>query len=474
MIGNHLFYIIYITIKRDCNGQSDQKLLSHYSGGYFMCAKPFSAFFGSNHNKKAFSLDEQAHAEHVSLTVSKHSDVMKQLEMIQLSESDLRIARCLQPFVEQHIDEMVNQFYKNLKHEPSLMVIIERHSSIDRLKSTLRTHILQLFNGIIDENFLQQRKRIAIAHVKIGLLPKWYLCAFQDLSISLFNMLDIHIDSKSDYHKSVTAITKLLSIEQQIVLEAYQDEINRLRGLEEDKKVIVREKVNQSAQELAAISEETSAAVQELSAQAGEFVIHAKKGTASSIEAQNLSIEGTNKLDEQVSQFDLLQSSMKEISVEMKALENTSEQIRGIVSVVTGIAEQTNLLALNAAIEAARAGEQGRGFAVVADEVRKLAEQTKKSVSGVTQLIEKTNNQTSRVSSLLDRVEELITSSTSSMSEITCFFANIQKAVSISKERSNLIEQELVTFSRVIEEMNQAVSHVAHSAENLSEVMDTL
>ncbi|MED1786251.1 hypothetical protein P4V47_01770 [Brevibacillus laterosporus] len=89
-------------------------------------------------------------------------------------------------------------------------------------------------------------------------------------------------------------------------------------------------------------------------------------------------------------------------------------------------------------------------------------------------MIEKTNNQTSRVSSLLDRVEELITSSTSSMSEITCFFANIQKAVSISKERSNLIEQELVTFSRVIEEMNQAVSHVAHSAENLSEVMDTL
>ncbi|CCF15023.1 heme-based aerotactic transducer hemAT [Brevibacillus laterosporus GI-9] len=399
---------------------------------------------------------------------------MKQLEMIQLSESDLRIARCLQPLVEQHIDEMVAQFYKNLKHEPSLMVIIERHSSIDRLKSTLRTHILQLFNGIIDENFLQQRKRIAIAHVKIGLLPKWYLCAFQDLSISLFNMLDIHIDSKSDYHKSVKAITKLLNIEQQIVLEAYQDEINRLRSLEEDKKVIVREKVNQSAQELAAISEETSASVEELSAQAGEFVIHAKQGTASSIEAQNLSIDGTTKLDEQVSQFDLLQSSMREISVEMKALENTSEQIRGIVSVVTGIAEQTNLLALNAAIEAARAGEQGRGFAVVADEVRKLAEQTKKSVSGVTQLIEQTHNQTSRVSSLLDRVEELIVSSTSSMSEITCFFANIQKAVSISKERSNLIEQELVTFSRVIEEMNQAVSHVAHSAENLSEVMDTL
>ncbi len=71
----------------------------------------------------------------------------------------------------------------------------------------------------------------------------------------------------------------------------------------------------------------------------------------------------------------------------MKTLEHTSQQIHQIVSIVTSIAEQTNLLALNASIESARAGEHGKGFAVVAQEVRKLAEETKKSIANISTFI---------------------------------------------------------------------------------------
>ncbi|SFA53083.1 heam-based aerotactic trancducer [Parageobacillus thermantarcticus] len=123
---------------------------------------------------------------------TKDATVNTQLEMIELTHRDLAILTQLKPWVEEKIDWIVSRFYETLEKEPSLFEIIHRHSSVERLKKTLTTHVIEMFEGRIDEAFIEKRTRIAVTHLKIGLLPKWYMCAFQQLQLSIIEAIVPH------------------------------------------------------------------------------------------------------------------------------------------------------------------------------------------------------------------------------------------------------------------------------------------
>ncbi|MGR3286078.1 methyl-accepting chemotaxis protein [Bacillus sp. KICET-3] len=270
--------------------------------------------------------------------------------------------------------------------------------------------------------------------------------------------------------RAVRAVTKILNIEQQIVLEAYEEEHARIRALEEERKAALHRQIKDTSGSLATLFAETTGAVQELVDKSADIAETSKSGTKTATSVEEKSIGGKKELENQAQQLNQMGNSMTEIEQEIKKLEEIASQIEKIFGIVTGIAEQTNLLSLNASIESARAGEHGKGFAVVANEVRKLSDDTKKTVSTVSELVNNTNAQISIVTKHITAVNQLVIESKDKMAQINHLFDDIVGSMKLSKHQSGKIEEDLQSFLNGLQEVNGAVSQVAASVDSLVEL----
>lgn len=157
---------------------------------------------------------------------------------------------------------------------------------------------------------------------------------------------------------------------------------------------VVSEQIASSSGEVAGQAGTVATASEEMAATSTEIAQNCNTAAESSRQGNELAAEGAQVVMETVASMNDIAERVKQTATTLERLGSRSDQIGEIVGTIEDIADQTNLLALNAAIEAARAGEQGRGFAVVADEVRALAERTTKATKEIAQMIKAIQNET--------------------------------------------------------------------------------
>lgn len=182
-------------------------------------------------------------------------------------------------------------------------------------------------------------------------------------------------------------------------------------------------------------------------------------------EVMRLTNEGSNLMQSSSEQMEKINHIVKDAVGKVEGLDSSAQKITKLVSVISDVAEQTNLLALNAAIEAARAGEHGKGFAVVADEVRKLAEQVSLSVNDITDIVTSIQTESATVTESLQEGYKEVQVGTDKIGSTGETFTKISDALSNMVSSISTVSSNLATITSGSEEMNGSIQEIAAISE---------